>query len=150
MSPTYAQKQKTAQKKEASTAAAVLDVSSQSEALQRKISLTSNIVQRAGETVPKGPAGGNAPFTSANSPLPSRSTSAAETTSTTTRPPAATASSNRLRTSTGIPIKNATGGNPLFSLHFFIKGCINGNSNVSDTVIFSTPKYKNNYRKIPF
>ena len=47
MSSTYAQKQKTAQKKEASTAAAVLDASSQNEGLQRKADMASNAAQRA-------------------------------------------------------------------------------------------------------
>ncbi|MBO7103946.1 MAG: DUF4157 domain-containing protein [Fibrobacter sp.] len=47
MHSTYAQTQKTAQKKEASTAAAVLDASSQSEGLQRKADMMNNAAQRA-------------------------------------------------------------------------------------------------------
>ena len=46
MHSTYAQTQKTAQKKEASTAAAVLDVSSQNEGLQRKADMMNNAAQR--------------------------------------------------------------------------------------------------------
>ena len=46
MHSTYAQTQKTAQKKEASTAAAVLDASSQSEGLQRKADMMNNAAQR--------------------------------------------------------------------------------------------------------
>ena len=46
MQNTYAQKQKTAQKKDASTAAAVLDTSSQSEGLQRKADIANNAAQR--------------------------------------------------------------------------------------------------------
>ena len=51
MHSTYAQTQKTAQKKEASTAAAVLDASSQSEGLQRKADIMNNAAQR--EEVPR-------------------------------------------------------------------------------------------------
>lgn len=47
MSTTYAQRQTTAQKKDASSAASVLDNSSQSEALQRKADMANNAVQRA-------------------------------------------------------------------------------------------------------
>ena len=47
MHSTYAQTQKTAQKKEASTAAAVLDASSQNEGLQRKADMMNNAAQRA-------------------------------------------------------------------------------------------------------
>ena len=46
MQNTYTQKQKTAQKKEAPTAATVLDSSSQSEALQRKADMANNTIQR--------------------------------------------------------------------------------------------------------
>lgn len=46
MQNTYAQKQKTAQKKDASTAAAVLDASSQSEGLQRKADMANGALQR--------------------------------------------------------------------------------------------------------
>ena len=46
MHSTYAQTQKTAQKKEASTAAAVLDASSQNEGLQRKADMMNNAAQR--------------------------------------------------------------------------------------------------------
>ena len=46
MHSTYAQTQKTAQKKEASTAAAVLDASSQNEGLQRKADMANGVVQR--------------------------------------------------------------------------------------------------------
>ena len=45
MQNTYAQKQKTAQKKDAPTAAAVLDSSSQSEGLQRKADMANNAAQ---------------------------------------------------------------------------------------------------------
>ncbi len=48
MSTTYAQKKATAQKKEAPTASAVLDSSSQSEGLQRKADMANNITQFAG------------------------------------------------------------------------------------------------------
>ncbi len=47
MSTTYAQRQTTAQKKDASSAASVLDSSSQSESLQRKADMANNAVQRA-------------------------------------------------------------------------------------------------------
>ena len=47
MSTTYAQRQNTAQKKDAPTAASVLDNSSQSESLQRKADLANNAAQRA-------------------------------------------------------------------------------------------------------
>ena len=47
MAPTYAQTQKTAQKKETTTAATVLDSSSQRESLQRKADLVNNTAQRA-------------------------------------------------------------------------------------------------------
>ncbi|MBO7059514.1 MAG: DUF4157 domain-containing protein [Fibrobacter sp.] len=46
MHSTYAQTQKTAQKKEASTAAAVLDASSQNEGLQRKADMANGAAQR--------------------------------------------------------------------------------------------------------
>ena len=52
MPPTYAQTQKTAQKKETSTAAAVSDFSFNNTRLQRKLNLTNNAVQRMGP--PKG------------------------------------------------------------------------------------------------
>lgn len=51
MHSTYAQTQKTAQKKEASTAAAVLDASSQNEGLQRKADMANGAAQR--EEVPR-------------------------------------------------------------------------------------------------
>lgn len=51
MQNTYAQKQKTAQKKDAPTAAAVLDASSQSEGLQRKADMANNAAQR--EEIPR-------------------------------------------------------------------------------------------------
>ncbi len=47
MSTTYAQKQSPAQKKDAPTAASVLDSSSQSESLQRKADMANNATQRA-------------------------------------------------------------------------------------------------------
>ena len=47
MSTTYAQRQTTAQKKDASSAFSVLDNSSQSESLQRKADLANNATQRA-------------------------------------------------------------------------------------------------------
>jgi len=47
MSTTYAQRQTTAQKKDAPTAASVLDSSSQSESLQRKADMANNAAQRA-------------------------------------------------------------------------------------------------------
>ena len=47
MSTTYAQHQTTAQKKDATTAASVLDTSSQSESLQRKADMANNATQRA-------------------------------------------------------------------------------------------------------
>ncbi len=47
MSTTYAQRQTTAQKKEASSASSVLDNSSQSESLQRKADMANNAAQRA-------------------------------------------------------------------------------------------------------
>ena len=47
MQNTYAQKQKTAQKKDAHSAASIHDASSQSEALQRKADMANNAVQRA-------------------------------------------------------------------------------------------------------
>lgn len=47
MSTTYAQKQTTAQKKDAPSTASVLDSSSQSESLQRKADMANNAVQRA-------------------------------------------------------------------------------------------------------
>ena len=47
MSTTYAQRQTTAQKKDANTAASVLDASSQSESLQRKADMANNAAQRA-------------------------------------------------------------------------------------------------------
>ena len=47
MSTTYAQRQNTAQKKDAPTAASVLDSSSQSESLQRKADMANNAAQRA-------------------------------------------------------------------------------------------------------
>ena len=46
MSTTYAQRQTTAQKKDATTAASVLDTSSQSESLQRKADMANNAAQR--------------------------------------------------------------------------------------------------------
>jgi len=46
MNTTYAQRQTTAQKKDAPTAASVLDASSQSESLQRKADMANNAVQR--------------------------------------------------------------------------------------------------------
>lgn len=46
MSTTYAQKQATAQKKDAPTAASILDTSSQSESLQRKADMANNAAQR--------------------------------------------------------------------------------------------------------
>ena len=47
MSTTYAQRQTTAQKKDASSASSVLDNSSQSESLQRKADMANNAAQRA-------------------------------------------------------------------------------------------------------
>ena len=47
MSTTYAQRQTTAQKKDASSASSVLDYSSQSESLQRKADMANNAAQRA-------------------------------------------------------------------------------------------------------
>ena len=47
MSTTYAQRQTTAQKKDASSASSVLDNSSQSESLQRKADMANNATQRA-------------------------------------------------------------------------------------------------------
>ena len=47
MSTTYAQRQTTAQKKDSSSAASVLDASSQSESLQRKADMANNAAQRA-------------------------------------------------------------------------------------------------------
>ena len=47
MSTTYAQRQTTAQKKDASSASSVLDASSQSESLQRKADMANNAAQRA-------------------------------------------------------------------------------------------------------
>ena len=52
MSTTYAQRQNTAQKKDAPTAASVLDNSSQSESLQRKAELANGAVQRVGPPRP--------------------------------------------------------------------------------------------------
>ena len=52
MSTTYAQRQNTAQKKDATTAASVLDNSSQSESLQRKAELANGAVQRVGPPRP--------------------------------------------------------------------------------------------------
>ena len=46
MSTTYAQKKATAQKKDATTAASILDTSSQSESLQRKADMANSTVQR--------------------------------------------------------------------------------------------------------
>lgn len=45
MSTTYAQKQAPAQKKDAPTAASILDASSQSEGLQRKADMANNVIQ---------------------------------------------------------------------------------------------------------
>ncbi len=50
MSITYAQKSETAQKKDASSAASVLDKSSQNESLQRKAYMANNAAQRAEAT----------------------------------------------------------------------------------------------------
>lgn len=47
MSTTYAQKQATTQKKDASSASSVLDASYQSESLQRKADMANNAAQRA-------------------------------------------------------------------------------------------------------
>ena len=47
MSTTYAQRQTTAQKKEASSASSIFDASSQSESLQRKADMANNAAQRA-------------------------------------------------------------------------------------------------------
>ena len=54
MSTTYAQHQTTAQKKDASTAASVLDASSQSESLQRKADMANGVVQRLFENTMPG------------------------------------------------------------------------------------------------
>ena len=47
MSTTYAQRQTTAQKKDASSASSIVDASSQSESLQRKADMANNAAQRA-------------------------------------------------------------------------------------------------------